>query len=513
MTENEVTISRPNLDLVAQSAPSVQAAFLKVLTAIAASDGSVCISEYDQLVDVATKLDASPIASYCTLRHIEEPAGFSSAIAELKGKSSSILEHERRSLFDLALPLLHLQGDQASKYAIDLGKALGMSLTEHELHHFQSGPTPTFWKTITAHSVRRIKGREPLAQARDCIRITGNPGLAKQVVSYLDGDIEVRDLEAHVALQINDFKKQLAAFKSSIDGHLPSEEKGRRYQQTAEALLKQVNQRLVLLKARIDLEKDEFTQEFEEVVHDAGNAFELDVLERLKSSSWTLEKVWAGIGSTTFGKELERRIDRLTRRHEERLRLYKEELRLFSEEYRLTRVSLLNRTHHTELARSMPNLRAGTKVLNAVEGVADATIGGGVLAGVGTGTAMYFLGASTVLPVIAPVVPFVGAALLVAGAIKWMMDSSGRKDEEVRHKRDAFEAGLRTKMDDIRVSYFSQLDTLMVEFVKTARAMVDPVLLEADAVQRLQGLQSKVAQRLISDAHQSIKRLGHDVVS
>ena len=276
--------------------------------------------------------------------------------------------------------------------------------------------------------------------------------------------------------------------------------------------MKQVNQRLALLRARIDLEKDEFSQEFEEVIHDAGNAFELDVIERLKSSTWTLERVWSSIASTTFGKELERRIDRLARRHEERLRLYKEELRLFSEEYSLVRVNLLSRTHHTELARSMPNLRTGTKVLNAVEGAADITIGGSVLAGVGTGTAVYFLGASAVLPVVAPVVPFVGAAVLVAGAIKWMMDSSSRKDGEVRHKRQAFEAGLREKLGEIRTSYFSQLDTLMVEFKKTARVIVEPILLEADALQCLQGLQTKVGQRLIFEAHQSIKRLGHEVV-
>ena len=226
MINNDFLISRPNLDSIVLDAPSVQSVFLKVLSAVAASDGSVCISEYDQLVDVATKLDASPVASYYTLRHIDEPASFATALTELRIKSAGVPDYERRFLFELAAPLLSLQGDQSIKFAKDLGSALGLKLTEHDLHHFQSGAAPTFWKTITAHSMRRIKGRECLAHARDCIRITGNVDLARQVVSYLDGAIDLGDLEAQVSLQVNDFKNQLTAFKSSINGRMPSEDMG-----------------------------------------------------------------------------------------------------------------------------------------------------------------------------------------------------------------------------------------------------------------------------------------------
>jgi hypothetical protein len=221
------------------------------------------------------------------------------------------------------------------------------------------------------------------------------------------------------------------------------------------------------------------------------------MLDRLKTDDWTLKKVWDSMGRSTFAKELERRVDRIARRHERQLQLMKEDLRLFQQEYRLVQAQVLARTHHTKLSSLMPGLRAGTRILNATEDIANVTLASGVLAGIGTGAAIYALGAAVVLPVIAPIAPFAGAAVVVAGAFKWMMDKPARKGEEVRDKRLALEQALRERLSEMRTSYFAQLDQTGQEFLATARVLARPVLLEAQARRELVAIERRVGESVL----------------
>lgn len=230
---------------------------------------------------------------------------------------------------------------------------------------------------------------------------------------------------------------------------------------------------------------------------------------RLKTDQWTVARVWESMGRSTFAKELERRVDRLARRHEKQLQLMKEDLRLFQEEFTLVRASVIERRHHGQLRPLMPALRRTTKAMNAIETSAEATLGLGVLAGLGTGGAIYAFGTAAVLPVIAPIAPFAGGALLVAGAVKWLMDSDDRKDKELAHKRAAFERALRERLQEMRGSYFAQLDTLAREFADTANALVRPVVLEAEELARQAELQERVSRRVLANTRQAVLRLGH----
>lgn len=284
------TILRPNLDQVVKGIPSVQVAFLRSLTAIAASDGTVNIAEYDQLAAIATKLDPSSFAAYIALRSIDEPDELKMSLSQLKRISGTELEsHECRVLFDLAVPLLVLQGDQSLRFANELSQALNLILSDWDTEKFQSCAAPTIWKTVTAHSMRRLKGKESIELARKCVRITGSPEVAKLILDYLEGGTELAELNTKVNDTLREFIVQLTQFGIFIQERAVSDEQSRANQQTAELLLKQVNQRLALLEARVDLEKNEFEQEFDEVIHDAGNAFELEVHDRLKTSNRSLK--------------------------------------------------------------------------------------------------------------------------------------------------------------------------------------------------------------------------------
>ena len=224
-----------------------------------------------------------------------------------------------------------------------------------------------------------------------------------------------------------------------------------------------------------------------------------------------MSKVWEGIGRSTFGKELERRVDRIVRRRESQLGLMKEDLRMFQQDLRISQSQILIRQHHTQFAKLMPRLRIGTRVMNSLEAAADTTLAGGAIATVGTASAAYALGTAVVFPVIAPVIPYVGVAIAVAGIFKWLTDSEGRKDSEIREKREAFEKELRKQLEAARESYFSQLDNLAQEYLASANAFITPTMLEAEAANKLKGLQVKVATKVLGEARKSIADLNASI--
>ncbi|MFA9218111.1 MAG: hypothetical protein ACEQSK_13550, partial [Sphingomonadaceae bacterium] len=181
--------------------------------------------------------------------------------------------------------------------------------------------------------------------------------------------------------------------------------------QAAQELQQQVLQRLTLIDARIAYERRLLIEEIDDAVHDAGNAIELAIGDRLNTDQWKDEDVWASIGRNQYGQEMERRLDRVVRRKEQALHLLQEELRLFQSAMRLSQSSVFQRQHHTALAKLMPRLRLGTRLVNGVDTAANVTLVSGAVAAAGGGTAAYLFGAAVVLPVLAPVAPFVGGAV------------------------------------------------------------------------------------------------------
>jgi hypothetical protein len=111
------------------------------------------------------------------------------------------------------------------------------------------------------------------------------------------------------------------------------------------------------------------------------------------------------------------------------------------------------------------------------------------------------------LPVIAPALPIIGGALVVAGIVKWFTDSSGRKDKEIRHKREALETAMRIQLDQAKKSFDQQLDTLIKDFRITASCILDPLVLEGQAIGRLNKMQKQVAVRLTSRARDSLSKI------
>ncbi|WP_428503141.1 hypothetical protein [Roseateles sp.] len=508
VTPSSTALDRPDLEQFARADGGFSAAFIRALAALAAADGFVTLGEYELVSALAARLQDSALGAHAALRALESPLEQKAAFAQLRRASAEAPEAQRRQAFLDARPLLQLQGEQAYKFAQELAQALLLPGEELPRLAESLGPAPSLWKTVSRQSARLFGGRPLLPAAQTAARLSGDVDLALGVGRYLDGASSEQVLQQGMSSSLTVLARRLSEFERGLLAPVPDAGSAAAYSQRVEQLFQQVGQRIAMVEARIAHEKRSFEEDFEELIHDAGNAVELQMLERLRTDDWTEHKVWAEMARSTFAKELERRLDRAARRQEGQLRLLKEELRLFREEFSLVHASVLERPHHSQLRRLMPALQISTRLKNSTESVADLTLGAGAVAAAGSGVAVYALGAAAVLPVIAPVVPLAGGALLVAGLLKWMMDKASRKDEELRHKREAFEAALRERLTAMRADSFAQLDTLGQEFRASANALLRPLLLEAEAARQLPETERRVAQRVLNDTRQALLALG-----
>jgi hypothetical protein len=160
----------------------------------------------------------------------------------------------------------------------------------------------------------------------------------------------------------------------------------------------------------------------------------------------------------------------------------------------------------------MPRLRVGTRIVNKLDTAANVTLVSGAAVAASTGTAAYLIGAAVVLPVVAPVAPFVGGAVLLAGAFKWFTDGGKRKRTEIRDKRLAFEEELRKQLLAAEQSFNVQLDQVAEGFRDSALQVLTPILLEAEAAGRVPGMRQRIADRVITQAQAAIRQLDTELL-
>lgn len=502
-----LVLERPDIDRGTGHEPGIRLDLLRWLAAVAGADGAITLAEYQALCSVAQQ-GASAHEMLTALKAIEQPKSGDSALASLRRGAKGLPEEARRSALEVAMPLLRLQGEAMPALVGSLASALAVMLTAAQQAACKVEPVPGLLQSTWLHPIRALKSLPLKTAVVETVRLTGDGTVNGRLGAYLEGSMPLVDIRSHMQAALAGLVDHQAQFEQQMSSAVAVDaDAARRELELAEQLFKQVEQRLAIVEARIRADKEHFEEDFDEVLHDAGNAVELEMLDRLKTYDWTLKRVWESMGRTTFAKELERRVDRIAKRHERQLGLLKEDLRLFQDEYRLVHARIAQRTHHAKLQSLMPDLRIGTRVLNAVDSASEVTLGGGVIAGLGTGAAIYAFGSAVVLPVIAPIAPFAGAALLVAGALKWMMDSSARKGDEVRDKRQAFEKALSERLESMRESYFSQLDKCGEEFLTSAQVLVRPVLLEAQATRDLATIEARVARQVLENSRRSVREL------
>lgn len=503
---------KPSLDSYLTSDDSFQSAFFRALSSIASCDGYVNLAEYVSLGAIIERSEQSALAAQIILFSVENPRDVKAALQDLLNSSEKVDLSIREAAWNTAKDLLLLQGEKSRDFARQLAKSLKIKVLDSDLQAFPTSSASTLWQSVSRQSARVIKGGQILPLAEKCIKVTGNRDVATLIGNYLDGQIAPAKLQAQIMSASADIANQLVEFESQLNDAEQIESISRNYLTTANQLYEQIAQRLAIVGSRVQYERQSFDEDIEDAIHDAGNSVELEIADRLKTDRWSLAKVWQSIGRSTFGKELERRVGRIVGRRESQLNLMKDELRNFQNDLYISRLTILHRQHHAQFAKLMPSLRIGARIMNTLDKTAEGTLVAGAVATAGAAGAVGVWGTALVFPVIAPVVPYVGGALLVAGLFKLLADSSeDRKEKEIRDKREAFENELRKQLEAARESYFSQLDALAKEYLETANAFITPVLLEAEAASKLNNYQVRVARKVLAEARNAIAELNASI--
>ena len=497
----------PDLNRHLEMDQGFMSAYARTLAAIATIDGSVSMAEFSALTNIARNSAFTALVGTQIFHAIEQKAPLKASLATLEKGIDTIPAQDRSVALELAYPLLHCAGHRARPLARRLAQALAVQIPPSDLGELppedDQGFLGQFNETFRALT-RRQDEADRLVRFGKYI---GEPLLICRVRDYRTGCLSRSELVADLASAIVNTERGIAEYEESALLARAATATTASLMATATALKQQIEQRLVNVDARIRFERESFAQDIEDLVHDAGNGLEVAISDRLSSSNWKDKEVWASISRTQFGQEAERRIERAVRRQENSLLLLKEELRLFRNDLHLARASILGRQHHTAMALLMPRLRLRARVVNAVDAAAGYTLKAGALAVAATGTATYFLGASAILPIVAPVAPAIGGLLVVAGLFKLLTDSDKRKLAEIRDKRKAIEKLVRSRLIEAFSSFSSQLDQLQADFAQSAATLLQPVLLNAQAAHRLPDLQKTLADQVIGQSRRMIRQV------
>ncbi len=520
----------PPLATYLQTDKSFFAVYARTLVALASADKSVSLSDFSALMDVARNSQYSALMGMLIFHALEQGVDLDKALADLARAQPGSNTQECEAAWLMAKPLLLGQGHAARPLAKRLAAALKVTLSKDELDSLPQQDETSLLGQLSAKARRLVKSEDVTDRVLEFGRHIGDPDVIKSARACQSGALSRQALASQFALVARRIESDIHAYRSQIASVMPPDNVGGNVaakaagntaglattlgsmQNMAQQLLQQIRQRLVIVKARIAYERQTFTEDIDDLVHDAGNAIETAITERLQTDAWKDKDVWASIAKTQFGKEAERRIERAVRRREETLRLLKEELKLFQVDMQVVRASIIAKQHHAELAQLMPPLRLGTRVVNAVDSAANLTLGAGTIAVAGTGAAAYLLGSAVVLPLVAPVAPFLVGAMAAAGLFKWFTDNDKRKIDEIQSKRRAIEEVVRQRLQQAAGSFESQLAQLEQDYHQTALAMLGPMLLELEAAHQVQAMQLRVGNRIIEQSEASMQRLCQELV-
>ncbi|USX12324.1 hypothetical protein NHH88_21840 [Oxalobacteraceae bacterium OTU3CAMAD1] len=504
-TAHVVTVR--SLDEHLSSDQSFSSAYARAVGAIAGNEGSLTLAQFAAVTDIAGDGKSSAVFTALVLNAIESGIDVDWAFNALARSCAGIDQAARENALGMTIPLLALHGGDARALAQRLAKALSVRLSPDDVQKLPIVEQRGLLANLGEQARRLVRGRSLADTVAEFGRNAGQPELVEHARNFQSGDIDHDQLRQLVGSTTASITHDISAYLDQARLLSMGEATAATLVSAANDLKNQVLQRLTLVDQRIAHERRLLAEEIDDAVHDAGNAIELAIGDRLNTDQWKEEEVWASIGRQQFGQEMERRLDRIVRRKEQSLHLMQEDLRLFQSAMRLNQSSVFQRQHHSTLAKLMPRLRIGTRLVNKVDTAANVTLMSGAVVAAGTGTAAYLIGAAVVLPVVAPAAPFVGGAVLLAGAFKWFTDGGKRKRTEIRDKRAAFEQELRKQLQAAEQSFNDQLNLVAQGFHESALQLLTPLLLEAEAAARVPGMRQRIADRVITQAQTAIRQL------
>jgi hypothetical protein len=182
----------------------------------------------------------------------------------LSTQSGNLDAAQRSRLLQLALPVIALQGGEALSHAERFAQALQAELPPSQRATLQAQASAPLWKVFTAQSLRRVTASGEIQAARDCFHATRSPEVARALADFLEGDVDAAALAHRVSAARVSFLEALEAIETAARTAHSTEGMRDALLKAARQLQVQIEQRLQLIRARIDLEKREFDESLED---------------------------------------------------------------------------------------------------------------------------------------------------------------------------------------------------------------------------------------------------------
>jgi hypothetical protein len=358
-------VSVRSLDEHMSSDQSFSSAYARAVGAIAGKEGGLTLAQFAAVTDIAGDGKSSAVFTALVLNAIESGVDVDWAFNALSRSSAGIDQAARENALGMTIPLLALHGADARALAQRLAKALSVRLTPEHLHLLPPAEERGILANLGEQARRLVRGRSLADAVADFGRNAGQQALIEHARQFQSGDIDHGQLRELVGSTTSAIAHDISVYLEQAHMLSVGEATAATLVNAANDLKNQVLQRLTLVDQRIAHERRLLVEEIDDAVHDAGNAIELAITDRLNTDQWKDEDVWASMGRNQFGQEMERRLDRIVRRKEQALHLLQEDLRLFQQAMRLNQSSVFQRQHHSTLAKLMPRLRVGTRIVMA----------------------------------------------------------------------------------------------------------------------------------------------------
>ena len=480
-------------------------AFSRVMAAIAMHHKGASPAELDVLMEFSRQSASPALVGSLIFSTIETEPSLSATLADLKRCAAKSSPKQRDAAFRNALPLIELQGSKKAEIKEKLASALGNA----NLAHRRSKSVE--WGVLDSISdgMSKIFRQKDLADEVLAVAETlGDLYLVEAYRQYRKNEnIDLLESVQKVSLRLEVLERDLVEQQDESPG-------SRRFIENSAKFVEQVEQRLLLLDARIRLAKSQLAEDIDEIVKDVGFAMESGVLGRLETDDWKKSQVWESIGHTQLGILAERKINRVINRLNEDLRLYERELSIFKSEVTITVAAIIRNEHYSRFDGLEQPLRILTIVEETAHEVAEKTLIITALGIAGVSAAAFALGPATVIPALAtlagPTAMKAGAFIIGTGLFKWFSSPEARRKYlEIKSKRESFERLVRDRLEAARREYEQRLDLTYQAFMAASLESVTPVALEAEAMGRLPFIKRRVLEQSIGRSRETLDKLSN----
>lgn len=505
---------------VVELIPDLAWAIARAAAATVLADRVLTVAEYEAIAESATALESLSsypgLMSYLVLRALEESPELGKALKELRKTTQGLPPETRQAVFDATFGVRLAQGENAPKMHAQWARALQAedtstrgpdeektTVSTKDLIESGQAQLSNTWRRLT--ELRSVVHPQVIDRARVMARTFQDDDLQKAISTCEASSDPQRDTKLTSALESAVERAADAAIQQlkTTDDLAQQQDLADRFLKTTDALIDQVQSRLVSVEQRLQLQGQMFSEDLESFIENSLESLEL-MMNRLAEGrhDWGDVGFWESFKNDHAFGELTSRLQPLRDRYTRIFEQWRMEIEAFSHESATIRSTVLSTVDMRAFGALVPSKRSTASLKCALDRVSDTTLSLsllGVLAA-GAAAAAGVVQVATVVAAIAnPIGATVGAAVGIAAIWNLASNREARKEKMIRTKREQIKAALERLLKGEGLNHDELANEVLTKFVEVAVEQYTPMLVEARLWSMKARLEQTVIQRVLQD--------------